>query len=258
MKKTATPKPLKLTTLLKAKGALGLGEAEIKRSLRLTPEEAAEQGQALEAEGKAIILNFAPLFLVSRESLEFLQGKLTKFIEQHHRKHPDELGLKLDKLHKHFDVPKKVLTLALKYLEHEDKVRETGGIFSLAAFETFLSPPEEKLLVELEQMSLKGELSAGSLKDAERQYRLSPKKMEKLLAILVEKKRVVQSGDGFYVNSAWLDDVVGKIRAREVKELSVADFKQLTGLSRKYAIPILELLDEMGVTRRQGSTRQIL
>ena len=258
MKKTTTPKTLKLTTLLKTKGPLGLGEAEIKRSLRLTPEEAAEQGQALEAEGKAIILNFAPLFLVSRESLEFLQGKLTKFIGQHHLKHPDELGLKLDKLQKHFDVSKKVLTLALKYLEHEDKVRETGGIFSLATFETFLSPAEEKLLVELEQMSLKGELSAASLKGAERQYHLSPKKMEKLLAILVEKKRVVQSGDGFYVNSAWLDDVVLKIRARGVKELSVADFKQMTGLSRKYAIPVLELLDEMGVTRRQGSTRQVL
>jgi len=32
----------------------------------------------------------------------------------------------------------------------------------------------------------------------------------------------------------------------------------MTGLSRKYAIPLLELLDQMGVTRRKGSLREIL
>ena len=38
----------------------------------------------------------------------------------------------------------------------------------------------------------------------------------------------------------------------------MADFKAMTGLSRKFAIPLLELLDEMGVTRRVGPTREIL
>jgi hypothetical protein len=40
--------------------------------------------------------------------------------------------------------------------------------------------------------------------------------------------------------------------------LTVGEFKDLTGLSRKFAIPLLELLDEMGVTRRRGATREIL
>jgi hypothetical protein len=38
----------------------------------------------------------------------------------------------------------------------------------------------------------------------------------------------------------------------------VADFKAMTGLSRKYSIPLLELLDSLGVTRRKGSVRDIL
>lgn len=60
-----------------------------------------------------------------------------------------------------------------------------------------------------------------------------------------------------YVHSHWLDDIVGKVIALGKKELSVADFKALTWLSRKYAIPLLELLDQMGVTRRKGPTREI-
>jgi selenocysteine-specific elongation factor len=42
------------------------------------------------------------------------------------------------------------------------------------------------------------------------------------------------------------------------RELTVSDFKKMTGLSRKYAIPLLELLDQMGVTRRKGPSRLIL
>jgi selenocysteine-specific elongation factor len=38
----------------------------------------------------------------------------------------------------------------------------------------------------------------------------------------------------------------------------VAVFKQLTGLSRKYAIPLLEYLDHSRVTRRQGDQRIVL
>jgi hypothetical protein len=38
----------------------------------------------------------------------------------------------------------------------------------------------------------------------------------------------------------------------------VADFKEMTGLTRKYVIPLLELLDQRGVTRRIGAKREIL
>ena len=40
--------------------------------------------------------------------------------------------------------------------------------------------------------------------------------------------------------------------------MDVARFKQLTGLSRKYAIPLLEYLDRQRITRKQGDQRLIL
>jgi len=47
----------------------------------------------------------------------------------------------------------------------------------------------------------------------------------------------------------------GRSHANSIK---VADFKGLAGISRKYAIPLLEYLDRTGVTRRQGDERVIL
>jgi len=79
-----------------------------------------------------------------------------------------------------------------------------------------------------------------------------------MLSFLIEKKKIVQGKDGLILHSRWLDEIISKIRKSRKRELSVADFKEMTGLTRKYAIPLLELLDQMGVTRRKGSLREIL
>ncbi len=257
-KARAAEAPDKLMQMLKSRDLQGLREGEIKRSLKLTAEEAQERAQSLEAEGKAVILGFTPLYVLARESLQFLEGKILKYVEQYNTKHPDEIGVSRQKLEKRFDVPKKIMTLALKGLTREGKVREAGEAYSAASFEPLVTAAEKKLIEELEAISLRGELDAGAIREVQAREHISPSRMDKLLALLVERKSVVQGKDGFYVNSVWLDELVARLRARESKELSIAEFKEMTGLSRKYAIPLLELLDEMGVTRRMGSSRQIL
>jgi len=51
-----------------------------------------------------------------------------------------------------------------------------------------------------------------------------------------------------------------RMKAEKAKSpsMDVARFKDLTGVSRKYAIPLLEYLDREHVTRRVGDTRVIL
>jgi selenocysteine-specific elongation factor len=83
-------------------------------------------------------------------------------------------------------------------------------------------------------------------------------KLNKLLSLLIERKKIVQGKEGFFLHSRWLDEVIKRIKDSGRTELTVPDFKKMTGLSRKYAIPLLELLDQMGVTRRKGPLREIL
>jgi len=59
---------------------------------------------------------------------------------------------------------------------------------------------------------------------------------------------------------AALDGLRQRMRAHKARtpKIGVADFKELTGVSRKYAIPLLEYLDRERVTRRVGDERVIL
>ena len=59
-------------------------------------------------------------------------------------------------------------------------------------------------------------------------------------------------------NYNWRPEVIEDIKKSGKREMTIAEFKELTGLTRKYAIPLLELLDQIGVTRRKGSLREIL
>ena len=59
-------------------------------------------------------------------------------------------------------------------------------------------------------------------------------------------------------SEADLPDGLKSLAARKGVRLSVADFKDWTGVSRKYAIPLLEFLDREHVTRRDGDVRVVL
>ena len=58
--------------------------------------------------------------------------------------------------------------------------------------------------------------------------------------------------------SARLRDLLGAYRQQRGERLPIPAFKELTGITRKYAIPLLEYLDRERVTRRMGDERVIL
>jgi selenocysteine-specific elongation factor len=151
-----------------------------------------------------------------------------------------------------------VMTLALKVLERDRKIEPWETRFVPAGFNAVITPEEEELLRAMEELSLKGELKTISMEEMQGRFSLSKAKLNKLLTLLVERRKVVQGKDGFLLHSKWFDDIISRIKESGKKELSVYEFKRMTGLTRKYAIPLLELLDQLGVTRRKGSSREIL
>jgi len=247
-----------LLQLARERGLKGVREKEAEERLPLDAAGLAELAGALEEKGQIRILSFAPLFLVTRESIDFFGQKILPYISQFHEKNPKENGIPLDRLKKRFDAPAKVLHLAVMTLVRSGRLKQDGHEFALAGFQRQLPPREEQVIRKIEEACFEGEFRPMTDKDILERVPLTPQKLRAFLDILVERKKVVAVPPGFYIPTAWLDGIVAKIRDSKKRELNVADFKAMTGLSRKYAIPILEYLDEMDVTRREGTSRLIL
>lgn len=212
----------------------------------------------LEAEGEIKILCFSPLHLLTQTSFDFLCDQILTFLSHFHSKNPGDRGVHIDSVGEKFKLHPRILSLALKQLTRTGKITAHGNHIARTGFQVQLSPEEEKLLKDLERMSLKGELHSVSFEELKQRFGLSTKNLNRLLDFLIERKKVVKGKDGYIVHSSWLEELIQKLKNSGKRELSVSEFKMLTGLSRKYAIPLLELLDQMGVTRRRGPSREIL
>jgi selenocysteine-specific elongation factor len=87
------------------------------------------------------------------------------------------------------------------------------------------------------------------------------KRAEKLLQILLREKSLVRvSPELIFHREALrrLKEMLGTHKKTKSERISVPGFKELTGITRKYAIPLLEYLDRVRVTRRAGDERVIL
>ena len=236
----------------------GITERELTEFSSLPRDSLLRLSRQLEEEGEIRILSFSPLSLLAQESFDFLCRRVLEYLSEFHEKYPEDFGLSPGKIQRRFGLPRKVLALVLKHLSRTGQISQDEENVTLGEFFAHPSPEEETLLRDMEKMYVEGELRLVSLAEMQRRFGLSKKKLNRMLSFLVERRKIVLGKDGFFLHSRWLDEVIQKVRSSEKKELSVSDFKQMTGLTRKYAIPLLELLDEMGVTRRMGQTREII
>jgi selenocysteine-specific elongation factor len=83
------------------------------------------------------------------------------------------------------------------------------------------------------------------------------RRMLSCLRILQEEGSIRRIGDEGWISAGAIDEVIERAGSiiSEKGSMSVGDFKEELGVSRKYAVPLLEYLDVEGYTRREGDTR---
>jgi len=250
-----------LLALADEAGIRGLRQEEIVEFCRLKPAELQRLAMNLEKEGQIYILEFSPLFLLSQRSFKFLTRKIFSYLQSYHQKRPQEIGVSKKKLKERFSLPKQILFLALNRLAKGNQIMLNGEIVSTSDFQTELSVEEDKVMEAVEKLFLEEKFSSASFDELVKKFKIHPSRLNTMLDLLLQKKKIVQSKDGFMLHYQWLEELKNKLTKMKRKgqtELTVSDFKKMTGLTRKYAIPLLEFLDELGFTKRTGPKRLIL
>ena len=102
-------------------------------------------------------------------------------------------------------------------------------------------------------------LSTPSSEQVTNELAIDPSEMRRLMTMLLRDKTLVKMGtEELYFHQIALTKLRSQVADLRGQTIDVARFKQLTGLSRKYAIPLLEYLDRERVTRKVGERRLVL
>ena len=112
----------------------------------------------------------------------------------------------------------------------------------------------------IEQAFASAGLKVPSLKEVLASLKVDKVRAQKIVTLLLREKTLVKVSDDLVFHHKALTDLRQKIAALKSTspKIDVGRFKDLTGVSRKYAIPLLEYLDRERVTRRVGDERIIL
>ena len=112
----------------------------------------------------------------------------------------------------------------------------------------------------IEQVFASAGLKVPALKDVVSGLQIDKARAQKIVTLLLREKLLIKVSDDLVFHRGALDQLRTSLSKRKAKDpkIDVAGFKDLTGVSRKYAIPLLEYLDRERVTKRIGDERLIL
>ncbi|HZE89079.1 MAG TPA: SelB C-terminal domain-containing protein, partial [Verrucomicrobiae bacterium] len=139
-------------------------------------------------------------------------------------------------------------------------IRLEKELAALPTHEVAVAGEDEALLLLVESAFGEAGLNPPTLEEVIAARRLHAAKAQRIYHLLLSRGRLVRIRDGTVYHAeavARLKESLWKLR-EERAVIDVAAFKELTGTSRKNAIPLLEHLDAERVTRRRGNDREIL
>ena len=154
-----------------------------------------------------------------------------------------------------------IFRAALEELSAEKKLETQGELVRRAGSAVVLLPEEVAAKEKIEAAFSSAGLAVPSVKEVLAGVAVEAKRAEKILQILLREKTLVRVSSELIFHSAALGHLKEQLSTyKKVKgeRVSVPGFKDLTGITRKYAIPLLEYLDRERVTRRMGDERVIL
>jgi len=133
-----------------------------------------------------------------------------------------------------------------------------GETVRLAAHRVVLKQEEERAAEAIERVFYEAGLTAPSLAEALAKSGIEKARSRTVLQMLLKKGTLVRVAEELVFHRAAIDALVERLSALKGRKITVAEFKDFAGVSRKYAIPLLEYLDRSRLTRREGDLRIVL
>ena len=133
-----------------------------------------------------------------------------------------------------------------------------GDIVRLASHRVSLKSDESEATQKIEALFREAGLAVPSTTEVLSKSSVGPGRARPLLQILLKDRKLIKINEELVFHASAIDALRGILAKRMGTKFSVADFKTWTGVSRKYAIPLLEFLDREHVTRREGDSRIVL
>jgi selenocysteine-specific elongation factor len=227
-------------------------------TLTQTLSQAKQSGAVIECEG----------VFVSTATFQLLKQAAVDEVNQHHQREPLARGVARETLRERrfAHTPPEVFRVVLLSLEREGALVSDRDVVRAHTHTVELSAGDAGLRDRLAQLYEQADLEPPSLDEVMQAAMVTSSQRNhgrKVLQLLIDGQTLVRVQGELFFHRKALDKLIARLKEfgeqhEPGRTIDVATFKDLAGVSRKYAIPLLEFLDRERITRREGDRRAIL
>ena len=189
-----------------------------------------------------------------------LEEHLVQAVQAFHGAHPLVAGIGKEQLREPFHLLPEVFLFVLEHLAERGRLSVSGELVHLPGRGVVLKDEEAASKEMIESAFAGAGLKVPALGKVLAGLPIDQVRARKLVTLLLRDKILVKITDELVFHRTALDGLRALLLARKSQSstIDVGAFKEMTGVSRKYAIPLLEYMDRERVTRRVGNERVIL
>jgi selenocysteine-specific elongation factor len=205
---------------------------------------------------------------IGKSSFERLSHELVEEVEGHHEREPLARGLLRETLRERrfARAAPEIFRAVMAHLERAGAIISEKEIVRAASHNLSLSTEDAALRDRLEKVYRDAQLEAPTFDEALARVNVPQAAREharKIFQLLIDAGLLVRVSQDLFFHRAALDALIAKLRDYACEHeperlIDVPTFKEIAGISRKYAIPLLEYFDRERITRRAGDKRIIL
>lgn len=226
---------------------------------KLPPGQVAEVIETLVKQGS--VLPLTGDVYMHRESLEQVTQTLKRQVEQFHQQKPDSPGIDKEQLFAQSELDKKVFDAVAALLLERKELTVRKDRFALSSHNEQFDPAVQKQLDSAEALFAQKLFRPPKIEEIASVLHQDAQAVNKTIELLLEQQLIVQVERGLYFHADAIKEAKRRateyIQADGQGRLESVQFKYLLDTTRKFAIPLLDYLDKIGVTRRVGNTRYL-
>jgi selenocysteine-specific elongation factor len=211
-----------------------------------------ERGELVRLDGETV---------VHLHRLEAAEHLVTGTLSAYHQAQPMRTGMSREELRSRLSrqMDAKGFSLILGRLDARRAIVTEGGRVRLGAHTPQFTAEQQRAVESLEGGLLKDPFNSPSFEEIRSSAGLPAKAAQEVWEALIDNGQVVRIASDVFLHRQAVDMAIERVRAylAENQQMTAAQFRDMVGTTRKYAVPMMEYLDAIRVTRRIGDGREL-
>jgi len=262
LERMADASPQELVALLAAdSGYHGVGPPQLAVMTNLPAKKLHQHVEHLLSQRTLIQTERENKTYVHHRVMEELEQQARTWLEQYHRDHPLKGGMPKEELKSKFpsDLSPRLFALLLDRMAHSGELTLEEDIARLSGHTVALGEEQADLERKIRDAYRQSGLTPPYFKELAQSLRLDGDRGKDVLLHMIEGGVLVKVKEDLFFDAETLEDLKNRLvdHLKVHGTISTPEFKEMTGASRKYVIPLLEFFDSKRVTLRIGDNRTL-